>query len=30
MVPSAHYGSEQGFQSDGKDEAWSSGALPQP
>ena len=29
-MPDARYGSEQGFQSDGRDEAWSSGPLPQP
>ena len=30
MMPSAHYGSEKGFQSDGRDKAWSSGPLSQP
>ena len=30
MIPSAHYGSKQGFPSDGRDVAWSSGPLPQP
>lgn len=28
MIPSAHYGREQGFQSDGRDMTWSSGTTP--
>lgn len=28
MIPSAHYGREQGFQADGRDMTWSSGTTP--